>query len=145
MYKDVFSVSSSASSQKVYKIITSLEEIKTWEPSHGLPIIKHEWIPSSGILKIGSTLKVKSILWTFTAKCIGLMGNEVKWEFIEGPLKGTESWSVEPTENGCRIVKFLEYEVPDFRDRLLWQLFGRRIHSWASSKQLRSIKNLAKR
>jgi len=143
MYKDVISVSSGAPFQKIYKIITELEKIKIWEPSHGLPMIRHEWIPSEGILKIGSIIKVKSILWTFIAKCIWLGGNEVKWEFIEGPLKGTESWSVEPTENGCRIVKFLEYEVPNFRDRLLWELFGREIHSWASSRQLKSIKNLA--
>lgn len=88
-------------------------------------------------------LKVKSRLWTFVARCIELRENEVKWEFIEGPLKGTESWTLKPTENGCDIFKVLEYEIPKFIDRLLWQLFGRRIHSWASLRQLKSIKNLA--
>lgn len=141
--KDIISVPITESSEKVYGIITNLSKIKVWEPSHGLPTVAHEWFPSEGTLKIGSMLKVKSKLWIFVARCIELRENEVKWEFIEGPLKGTESWIVKPTENGCNILKVLEYEVPRFIDRLLWQLFGWRIHSWASLRQFKSIKNLA--
>lgn len=126
----------------VHTLLTNIEKIKVWEPSHNLPLVVHAWIPCEGELKIGNILKIKSPLWTFIAKCIELRGNEVKWEFIEGPLKGTESWMVKPAENGCTIVKLLEYEVTKSSDRVLWQIFGRRIHLWASSKQLRNIKNL---
>lgn len=51
MDRDIISVSVDAPLEKVYNVITSLEEIKVWEPSHGLPTIRHEWFPSEGIFK----------------------------------------------------------------------------------------------
>ncbi len=143
LYKDTISVSIATLTEKVYEIITNIGKIRVWEPSHNLPLVVHEWIPCEGVLKTGNIFKIKSPLWTFVAKCIELRENEVKWKFIEGPLKGTESWIVKPAENGCTIFKLLEYEVTKSSDRVLWQIFGRRIHSWASSKQLRNIKKLA--
>jgi len=144
VYEDVISVTTTASPESLYEIITNLERIKLWEPSHGLPMIEHEWFPSSGMLEKGSMLKVRSPLWTFVAECIKLArGREVKWGFVEGPLAGTESWIVEPQGNGCNIIKLVQYEVPRFADRFLWRLLGRRIHSWASLRQLESIKRLA--
>lgn len=142
MDRDIISVSVDASLKKVCEVITNLEKIKIWEPSHGLPIIRLEWFPSEGILKTGTILKVKARLWTFVAECIELTENKVKWKFIEGPLKGTECWIAQPAEGGCKVVKLLEYEVDGF-NRLLWQLIGRRIHHWASLIQLENVKILA--
>jgi uncharacterized protein YndB with AHSA1/START domain len=54
MDRDIISVSVDASLEKVYEVITNLEKIKIWSSSHGLPIIRHEWFPSEGILKTGT-------------------------------------------------------------------------------------------
>jgi hypothetical protein len=140
--KDVISVHVSASPEDVYEALTSMEKIRVWEPSHGLFFVTHEWSPSEGRLKVGNILKVKSVVWTFVARCTELKEFEVKWEFIEGPLKGTESWMAKAENDGCEVIKLLEYEVPKLRDKLLWHVFGRKIHNLASKRQLQTIKEL---
>lgn len=111
MNRDIISVSVNAPLEKVYEIITDMEKIKIWEPSHRLPMVKHEWSPSEGTLKVDSILKVKTRIWTFVAECIELTENKVEWKFTGGPLKGTESWIVQPGEGSCKVVKLLEYKV----------------------------------
>ncbi len=37
----------------------------------------------------------------------------------------------------------MDCKIYGFVDKLLWQTIGRKIHDWASVKQLESIKNMA--
>ncbi|NOZ58392.1 MAG: hypothetical protein GXO66_02260 [Euryarchaeota archaeon] len=124
-------------------MLTSLEKIRIWEPSHGLPFVRHEWSPDKERVEVGSTLKVKAVPWTFTARCVEVGEGRVVWEFTGGPLKGTEAWIVRAEDDGSSIIKLLVYEVPRLRDRLLWLLLGRKVHSWASKRQLMCARRLA--
>ncbi len=143
MNKDIISIPIDSQPKKVYEIITRLDKIRIWEPSHGFPLTAHAWLPVEGTLKTGHIIKVKTVPWTFVARCIELKENSVKWKFIKGPLKGTESWIIESTKSGCNIIKLLEYEVPNFLDGLVWHSLWRKIHNWASLKQLKTIKMMA--
>ncbi len=142
--KDVISVSTTAPASRVFEVMISLEMIKQWEPAHRTPMVRHEWIPDTGRIKVGNVLRITTPIWTFEARCAGVRENEIKWKFIEGPLKGVEYWRVEPSGQGCRIVKHLEYETSRLVDKLLWHLGGRCIHNYASKKQLKAIKYLAR-
>ncbi len=143
MGKDIITVTINAKPEKVYGIITDIDKIKIWEPSHKVLFVKHEWLPSSGQLRKGAVITIKAGITTFVAKCVEIRENTVRWNFIRGALKGTEFWIIRPTPNGCEVIKRLEYKVPVWIDRLLWRLFGRRLHNWASLKQLKSIKRMA--
>ncbi|WP_456473922.1 hypothetical protein [Candidatus Pyrohabitans sp.] len=141
--KDVIAVRTSAPPEAVHEVFTSLEKIRIWEPSHGLPFVRHEWSPDRGRVGVGSTLRVKAVPWTFTARCVEVGEDRVVWEFTGGPLKGTETWIARAETDGSSIIKLLVYEVPRLRNRLLWVLLGRRVHSWASRRQLMCAKRLA--
>ena len=137
------SVSVSAPPEKIKEVITNLESIKIWEPSHRLPFVTHSWIPDKGILQPGNLLIIQSLLWTFKAECKEMTPDTVKWEFIEGPLKGNEYWKIEYEEQKCRIMKIMDCRIYGFVNKVLWQIVGRKIHDWASIKQLETIKNMA--
>jgi len=141
--RDIIAVRTSAAPEAVWEVLTSLEKIKVWEPSHGLPFVAHEWSPSKGRVKAGTILRVKAVPWTFAARCVEVGRYRVVWEFTGGPLWGKEAWLTRAETAGSSIIKLLEYEVPKLRDRLLWLLLGRRIHSWASRRQLMCVKTLA--
>ncbi len=141
--KDTIALSTTASVEQVFQIITDLEMIKKWELSHNLPLVRHEWIPDTGTVKEGNILRIITPFWRFEARCTGVQEYEVRWEFIKGPLKGMEFWRAEPSIEGCQIIKYLEYEIPALSDRLLWHFGGRWIHNRASRRQLEGIKYLA--
>ena len=143
MHKYFLPVEIEATPETVFRIITNLEKIKIWEPSHKVPFISHVWSQSEGKLQVGCVLKVKSVTWTFVAKCGGITDNEVRWDFLDGPLQGTEFWSVKAKGVGCVAGKIMEYEVPKFYDKVAWALFGKKLHDWASLKQFKTIKKMA--
>jgi len=52
-------------------------------------------------------------------KCIDVVpGKQVVWEFVEGPLSGTESWVVEPLETQCSIIITSEANLTALKDLL---------------------------
>jgi len=75
--KDTISVSTTASVEQVFQIITDLEMIKKWEPSHRFPLVRHEWVPDTGILQKGNQLRVITPLWRFIARCVDIREYEV--------------------------------------------------------------------
>ncbi len=141
--KDIISVSTTAPASRVFEVITSVDMIKQWEPAHRTPMVRHEWIPDTGRIKAGNALRITTPVWRFEARCAGVRENEIKWEFTGGPLKGFEFWKVEPCGQGSRVVKYLEYEVRGWINRLLWCLAGRLIHHHASRRQLLKVKHLS--
>jgi hypothetical protein len=94
-------------------------------------------------LRLGNLLIIKSPSWTFKAECKEITPDRVTWEFKEGPLKGKEYWKIDCQGQSYRIMKILDCKIYGFVDKLLWQIIGRKIHDWASVKQLESIKNVA--
>ena len=131
--------------EKIKEVITNIESIKIWEPSHRLPFVTHIWIPDKGKLQIGNLLIIKTPLWTFKAECKETTKDTVIWEFKEGPLKGNEYWKIDSQSEKCRIMKIMDCRIYVFADKLLWQTIGRKIHDWASIKQLKTIKNMAEK
>ncbi len=142
--KDVIPTTIEAPPEKVYEIITDVERIRIWTSQTGLPLVNHE-LPTEKTLQIGSVVKIKTLTWTFLPQVVLLRDNLVKWEFKDGPIKGTESWVIEPTDNGCTITEIMEYEVPKLLDRFLWKLFGRRLHTFGTVREFRTIKHLAEK
>ena len=138
-------VSVNASPEKIKEVITNIESIKIWEPSHRLPFVSHNWIPAKGRLQVGNLLIIKSLLWTFKAECKEITPERVTWEFKEGPLKGKEYWNIECQRQKCRITKIMDCRIYGFVDKLLWQTIGRKIHDWASMRQLETIKNMSEK
>jgi len=143
--KYTLSVSVSAPPEKIKEVITNLENIKIWESSHKLPFVTHGWIPDKGRLQLGNLLIIKSPFWTFKAECKEITSDAVIWEFKEGPLKGKEYWKIDHQGQRCRIMKIMDCKIYEFVDKLIWQIIGRKIHDWASIKQLETIKNMAER
>jgi hypothetical protein len=136
----------SVPSGEIKKIITNLENIKIWEPSHRLPFVHHHWIPDEGRLQPGNLLIIKSPFLTFKAKCKEITPDTVKWEFIEGPLKGNEYWKIEcKGHKKCRVIKIMDCRIYGFVNKTLWQIIGRKIHDWATIKQLKTIKYMAEK
>jgi len=138
-------VSVNASPEKIKEAITNIESIKIWEPSHGLPFVTHRWIPDKGRLLVGNLLIINSLLWTFKAECKEITKDSVIWEFKEGPLKGNEYWKIDSQGKKCRIMKIMDCRIYGFVDKILWQTIGRKIHDWASIRQLETIKNMAEK
>ena len=138
-------VSVNASPEKIQEVITNIESIKIWEPSHRLPLVSHNWIPDKGKLQVGNLLIIKSLLWTFKAECKEITKDTVIWEFKEVPLKGNEYWKIDSQDEKCRIMKIMDCRIYGFMDKILWQTIGRKIHDWASVRQLETIKNMAEK
>jgi len=132
-----------SSPEIVREIITDLEKIKIWEPSHRLPFVKHNWVPSEGKLSPGAVLVIKSLLWTFQAECKEVNRDGVRWEFIRGPLRGYEYWQIIPEGNKCRVLKVMDCNITGVLNKTMWKLIGRKVHDWASLRQLKSIKRIA--
>ena len=131
--------------EKVYEILTDMEEMKDWMTSHSQARYK---FPLEEKLRPGSivTMKSKYGLWTIVGKCIGLTENqEVRQEFIEGPLKGNEYWTVKPHRDGTLLEHRLVYEFPRLGDRIFWKLIGQRAHSKGKEIELEQIRVLAER
>jgi len=129
--------------ERVSQIMTSLDQIRIWEPAHRLPFIRHEWIPAEGRLRPGSICLIRSPLWTFTAICREVSEERVWWEFLSGPLRGNEYWEIRCSEGGCEVLKVMDCSIDRLWDKVWWKILGRPIHDWASLRQLRSIKELA--
>ena len=142
-YTDNIAVEILASAEKVAKFIMDLEKIKMWELSYNVPFTKHDWYPDSGKLHIGNQIKSRIPPWIFESECVDLKPYEVKWKFTIGPLEGAEYWRVEPNENECKVVKYLEYEIPNVIHKIIWRVLYRKLHHWGTLKQLKGIKRLA--
>ncbi len=142
-YTDNIDLNISAPAEKVADLIMDLEKIKIWEPSHNAPFVKHDWKPDSGKLTVGSQIKITFPPWRFEGECVHLNTYEVKWKFTRGPLVGAEYWRVEPFGNECKVIKYLEYEIPNMVNKIIWLLIYRKPHAWGSLKQLKGIKKLA--
>ncbi len=67
----------------------------------------------------------------------------IVWRFAEGPLHGTEAWTVEPGDGGCVARKTLDYGVSGVWHRAGWLLAGRAIHAWACHREFRALRALA--
>lgn len=143
MKEEKWQVLVKAKPEKVYEIHTNVERMKDWMSGHGQARYK---FPSEKRWQVGSviTMKSKYGLWAMVGKCMGLAENqEVRNEFIEGPLKGNEYWTFKLHQDGTLLEHRLVYEFPRLGDRIFWKLIGQRNHSKGKEIELEQIKALA--
>ena len=80
--------------------------------------------------------------WRLAAECNKVdINREVAHRFVQGPIKGTERWVVEPNASGgTKMSKILTYEIDGTMNRLGWFLFGRRMHSNVAKQELMALR-----
>lgn len=82
--------------------------------------------------------------WHLMAECIKVdLNREVAHRFVQGPIKGTERWVLEPAGAGVTTMrKVLEYEIEGSFHRFIWSVYGRRAHSRVSVLELEALRDL---
>ncbi len=144
--KDVFSIQIGATPEDVYRFLSEKEKITRWID---MDSARFEF-SFEGPVKTGDQVTIIPIRdpksWKMVGECIDVVpGKRVVWEFIEGPLAGTESWVAKPKEAQCIVHKILDYEVTGLRRRLIWRLFGRKLHSRSCEKELNTLRQLVEK
>lgn len=82
--------------------------------------------------------------WHIMAECNKVdLNREVAHRFVQGPIKGTERWLLEPLENGeTKMSKIMTYEIDGALNKLTWFLAGRRVHSRVAKMELAALRAL---
>lgn len=82
--------------------------------------------------------------WQLMCECNKVdLNREVAHRFVQGPIRGTERWVLEPTSGGgTRMSKIMNYEIVGALNRLAWFVVGRRAHSRVCKIELSTLREL---
>ena len=68
-------------------------------------------------------------------------GKEVERTFLNGMFKGKETVTLEERYNGTKVEYTMSYEVLGILNRILWQLFFRKMHDRNIEMILKALQN----
>ena len=68
-------------------------------------------------------------------------GKEIERTFLNGMFKGKETVTLEERYNGTKVEYVMHYEVLGILNRILWQLFFRKMHDRNIEMILKALQN----